>query len=321
MPEAPPALPSRLVLGTARLAGNGPALPGSMRGAAALELLDRALELGIPALDTAAIYQLGGSERLIGAWMRDAGVRDRIYLISKGGHPSLLGRARLGRGDLERDLHASLRRLRTDRLDLYLLHRDTPGAPLEPIAETLWSFMADGRIRAYGVSNWTHERFTALHELAVSRKQPPPAASSPQFSLPQWVTTPYPGCVSIGGPDGAAAFRAYRAAGALVLAWSPLGGGWLRAPGGHARGRSYRGADNDARHARLTALAERIGCTPAQAGLAWVIGHGRNLHAIVGTRRPERLAELQGALDLSLSAEQIAWLADGGDETAPAAAS
>ncbi len=309
------------MLGTARLAAGGVTLPGALRGTQALALLDRAFELGIRALDTAAIYQLGGSERLLGHWMHGAGIRDRICLIGKGGHPSLLGRARLGRGDLERDLQASLRRLRTDRLDLYLLHRDAPGAPLEPIAETLWSFVADGRIRAYGVSNWTHERFTALHELAVSGKQPPPAASSPQFSLPRWMTTPYPGCVSIGGPDGAAAFRAYRAAGALVLAWSPLGGGWLRAPGGRASGRAYRGADNDARHARLTALAERIGCTPAQAGLAWVIAHGRNLHAIVGTRRPERLAELQGALGLSLSAEQIAWLADGGDETAPAAAS
>ena len=316
-----PALPSRLVLGTARLAAGGVALPGALRGPQALALLDRAFELGIRALDTAAIYQLGGSERLLGDWMGSAGVRDRICLIGKGGHPSPLGRARLGRGDLERDLQASLRRLGTDRLDLYLLHRDAPGAPLEPIAETLWSFVADGRIRAYGVSNWTHERFAALHALAVSRGQPPPVASSPQFSLPRWVRTPYPGCVSIGATDGAAALRTYREAGAAVLAWSPLGGGWLRAPGGRARSRAYRGADNDARHGRLAALAERIGCTPAQAGLAWVLAHGSNVHAIVGTRRAERLAELQGALELSLSAEQVSWLADGGADTAPVAAS
>ena len=313
-------LPSRLVLGTARLAAGAVALPGAVRGTPALALLDHAFELGIRALDTAAIYQLGGSERLLGAWMRSAGVRDRIYLIGKGGHPSLLGRARLGRGELERDLEASLRRLRTDRLDLYLLHRDAPGAPLAPIAEALWSFVADGRVRAYGVSNWTHERFAALHALAVSRAQPPPAATSPQFSLPRWVTAPYPGCVSIGGPDGAAALRAYRAAGAVVLAWSPLGGGWLRAPGGSARSRAYRGAGNDARHGRLTALARRLGCTPAQAALAWVLAHGRNVHAIAGTRRPERLAELLGALELALSPEQIAWLTDGGGETAPVAA-
>lgn len=309
------------MLGTARLAAGGAALPGALRGETALALLDRAFQLGIRSLDTAAIYQLGGSERLLGDWMRGAGVRDRVFLIGKGGHPSLLGRARLGRSDLERDLQGSLRRLGTDRLDLYLLHRDAPGAPLEPIAETLWSFVADGRIGGYGVSNWTHDRFAALHALAGNRAQPPPVASSPQFSLPRWVATPYPGCVSIGGTGGRAALRTYRQAGAAVLAWSPLGGGWLRAPGARARGRAYRGADNDARHGRLAALAERIGCTPAQAALAWVLAHGRNVHAIVGTHRPERLAELQGALELSLSAGQIAWLANGGAETIPMTAS
>ncbi len=292
-----------------------------MRGPQAFALLDRAFDLGIRAFDTAAIYQLGGSERLIGEWLRRTGVRDRIYLISKGGHPSLLGRARLGRRDLERDLQASLRRLRTDYLDLYLLHRDAPGTPLAPIAETLRAFVAGGRIRAYGVSNWTHERFAALHALAVSRGMSHPIASSPQFSLPQWVAMPYPGCVSIGGSAGAGALRAYRTAGAAVLAWSPLGSGWLRAPGGRARSRAYRGGDNDARHRRLTALAERIGCMPAQAAVAYVLAHGSNLHAIVGTRRPERLAELQGAVELALGPEQLAWLADGRGRSAPAAGS
>ena len=321
MPTEPPPPPSRIVLGTAGLAAGAVSLPGAVRGTRARALLDRAFELGVRTFDTAAIYQLGGSERLLGGWMRSAGVRDRIYLIGKGGHPSPFGRARLGRGDLERDLEASLRRLRTDRLDLYLVHRDAPGAPLEPIAETLWSFVASGRIRAYGVSNWTHERFVALHAQAVRQGQPPPVASSPQLSLPRWVATPYPGCVSIGGPNGAAALRAYRAAGAAVLAWSPLGGGWLRAPGRRARRRAYRGADNDARHGRLTELASRLGCTPAQAALAWVLAHGRNVHAIVGTRRLERLEELLGALDLAFGPEQIAWLADGSEETAPVTAS
>ena len=321
--QTPPSamLPSRLVLGTARLSAGATALPRAVFGAQALTLLDCAFDLGIRALDTAAIYQFGGSERLLGDWMRSVGVRDRIYLIGKGGHPSLLGRARLRREDLERDLEASLRRLHTDRLDLYLLHRDALGTALAPIAETLWSFIADGRIRAYGVSNWTHERFTALHALAVSQAQPLPAASSPQFSLPRWVAKPYPGCVSISGAGGAEALQAYREAGASVLAWSPLGGGWLSRQGGCARSRAYRGDDNDRRYGRLITLAKRIGCTPAQAALAWVLTHGPSLHAIVGTHRPERLAELQSALGLSLGVEQIAWLADGGQEAAPVAAS
>ena len=128
------------------------------------------------------------------------------------------------------------------------------------------------------------------------------------------MATPYPGCVSIGGPGSAAALRAYRDTGAVVLAWSPLGSGWLRASGGRARSRAYRGAANDARHGRLAELAKRVGCTPAQAALAWVLAHGRTVHAIVGTQRPERLAELQGALELALDAGQLAWLTDGTEE-------
>lgn len=295
--------------------------PRTVYGTRALAILDRAFDLGIRILDTAAIYHLGGSERLIGNWIRDNGLRDRVCLISKGGHPSLIGRARLQRGDLERDLEASLRRLSTDCLDLYLLHRDAPDTAIAPIAEALWSFVADGRIRAYGVSNWTHERFEALRVLAMSQAQPLPAASSPQFSLPQWVTKPYPGCVSIGGPGRSEALHTYREAGAVVLAWSPLGGGWLRGSSGYARNRSYRGVDNDGRYGRLTKLAKQIGCTRAQAALAWVFAHGPNLHTIVGTSRPERLTELQGALEISLTMEQVAWLADGGYEAEPVSTS
>ena len=320
------AVPPRLILGTARLALLPIPRPRSVCGAQAFAYLDRAFEIGIRALDTAAVYQFGSSERVIGEWLRRTGNRDRVFLISKCGHPSLLGpslrgRSRLRRSDLEHDLQASLRRLRTDRLDLYLLHYDAPGAPLEPIAETLWAFVASGRVRAYGVSNWTHERFAALRALSLSRGMPAPAASSPQFSLPQCVVPPYPSCVSIGGADGAGALRAYREAGAAVLAWSPLGNGWLRAHGRPARSRAYRGGANDARLSRLYALAERIGCTPAQAALAWVLAHGSNVHAVVGTQRPQRLAELQAAVALTLSPKQIAWLADGGSRNVPAAGS
>ena len=299
------------MLGTARLAEGGVALPGSLRGRAALALLDRAFELGIRALDTAAIYQFGGSERLIGAWLRSAGIRDRIYLIGKGGHPSLLWRPRLGRRDLERDLDGSLLRLGTDRLDLYLLHRDAAGAPLEPIAEPLWSFVADGRIRAYGVSNWTHERFAALHALALRRGMPAPAASSPQFSLPVWVRRPYPGCVSIGGPVAAAALDAYRAARAAVLAWSPLGAGWLRTAGRRARGRAYRGGDNDARLRRLTALAARIGCT-AGAGGAGLRAGARSPRPRDRRHAPAATAGgAAGGSAVRLSERELAWLRSG----------
>ena len=277
-------------------------------------LLDCALDLGIHAVDTAAIYQLGGSERVIGDWMRRRNVRDRVFLISKGGHPALpvLGRARFGRRQLEHDLATSLRRLRTDHLDLFLLHRDDVGQSLEPVAEILWSFVTDGRIRAYGVSNWSHERFAQLHALSVRHRMSPPAASSPQFSLPVWLKPPFPsfpGCVSVSG--SAAALRAYRDSNTAVLSWSPLGGGWLRPADRRARSPAYRGRANDERLRRLTEMARQVGFTPAQVAIAYVLAHGPNLHAVVGTRRPQRLAELQRAISLQLDAQQLAYLDSG----------
>lgn len=321
MLSLPAVLPSRLILGTAHLSSGRLALPGLARGAAAFALLDKAIDLGIEVLDTAAVYQLGGSELVIGEWMRRRGVRDRIYLITKGGHPSIVGHSRLQRSDLERDLDGSLRRLGTDHVDLYLLHRDVPSRPLMPIADTLCSFVRDGRIGAYGVSNWTHERFAALHTLTSHQGMPLPIASSPQFSLPVWSSCPYRGCVSIGGSVVAGALRTYRATAAAVLAWSPLGGGWLRGSGGRARVKAYRGRANDARHRRLTALAKQIGCTPAQVALDYVLAHGSNVHAILGTHRLERLSELQAALLPKLLPDQLSWLANGAGGEAPPAGS
>ena len=304
---------SRLILGTAHLTDRVPVIPRSLRRDAAFMLLDRAFELGIRTVDTAAIYQLGGSERVIGAWMEQRNIRRQVFLISKGAHPSLpiVGRARFRRHQLEHDLDRSLRRLRTDHLDLFLLHRDDADQPLEPVANVLWSFVADGRIRAYGVSNWSHQRFSRLHELSVRGGMPPPAASSPQFSLPVWLKPPYPsfpGCVSVSGRAGAAALCAYREFDTALLSWSPLGGGWLRPAGQRARSPAYGGRDNDERLRRATELARELGFTPAQVAIAYVLCHGPNVHAIVGTRRPQRLAELQQAAALELDAHQLSYL-------------
>ena len=307
---------SRFILGTAHLTDKVPVMPRSLRRGEAFMLLDQAMALGVCAVDTAPIYQLGGSERVIGDWLAQRNNRRQVYLISKGGHPSLplCGRARLGGNELEHGLNRSLRRLRTDHLDLFLLHRDDVTKPIEPIAQALWSFVADGRVRAYGVSNWTYARFAELHSLATRHGMPPPAASSPQFSLPVWVTPPYPsfpGCVSVSGIAGASTRRAYRASHTAVLAWSPLGGGWLR-PGGHrARSPAYGGRDNEERLHRATVVAQETGFTRAQVAIAYVLSHGPNLYPIVGTRRPERLAELVAALALTLDPNQLAYLDSG----------
>ncbi|HHX63326.1 MAG TPA: aldo/keto reductase, partial [Chloroflexi bacterium] len=126
-------------------------------------LLDAALAHGGNALDTAHVYAGGNSERAIGAWMEARGNRDEVVIVSKGCHPNR-DRRRVSPHDLTSDLMDSLARLRTDYIDLYLLHRDDVDVPVSVIVDTLNEHHAAGRIHAFGGSNWTHTRLQEANE-------------------------------------------------------------------------------------------------------------------------------------------------------------
>ncbi|NQT52881.1 aldo/keto reductase, partial [bacterium] len=148
---------SRLVLGTMIINA------GEMERSAAL--LDDAVAVGCTTLDTAHVYGGGNSERAIGQWMDARGNRDAIVVLSKGAHPNQ-DRRRVTPFDIAADLHDSLARLRSDYIDLYLLHRDDPDVPVGPIVEALNEHRAAGRIRAFGGSNWTHTRIAEANAYA-----------------------------------------------------------------------------------------------------------------------------------------------------------
>src|SRR5688572_3400359 len=97
-------------------------------------LLDQVYELGCNTFDTAHVYSNGNSERIIGRWMQARGLRDNIVIITKGAAHSE-DRRRTTPFDIASDLHDSLARLKTDYIDLYLLHRDDPDVPFEPRSE------------------------------------------------------------------------------------------------------------------------------------------------------------------------------------------
>ena len=106
----------------------------------------------------------------------------------------------------------SLARLRTDYVDLYLLHRDDPELPVAPIIDALARHQAGGRIHACGGSNWSPARIRAANEYAEQHGLPPLRASSPNFSLAVQRRAPWPECLSISGPAGAADRAWYRRA-------------------------------------------------------------------------------------------------------------
>jgi aryl-alcohol dehydrogenase-like predicted oxidoreductase len=298
------ALIPRIVAGTARLGFFLPdALAGRSRREAELRTLDALVEAGCSAFDLAASYQLGGTERLVGHWLASRGLRQKLFLVGKGGHPYPgLRPNRLTPEALSTDLDASLRRLRIDRFDLYLLHRDFPGAPLEPIVETLAAAHRAGKIRAWGVSNWAVARIEAIAPVARQAGLPPMAASSPHFSLVDWVRPPWTGTVSIAGASNREARSFHRCTQLRVLAWSPLGSGFLTSD--EDRG-CYGSAANVARRERVRALARERGCTSAQIALAYLFSQPFPVSAVVRTSTGEKMREDLGAAAMRLTAAEV----------------
>jgi aryl-alcohol dehydrogenase-like predicted oxidoreductase len=306
----------RVILGTSRLGSVFPdwLTPGSVE-AGAFRILDEALAVGCSALDIAASYQVGGTERVIGKWMRERRNRDALYLISKGGHPIPVIRPnRLSPEDITADLHASLRRLRTDRLDLYLLHRDHPDAALESLLQVLSDHQRSGKIRAWGVSNWGHSRIEELDSLAGRSKVPGVVASSPHYSLVEWERVPWKGCVSIAGEANRAAREYYTRSQMPVLAYSPLGRGFLSRsgdPGHQRRDPIYGSAKNVAKKQRADILAHRRGVSTAEVALAYLFSQPFPVYAIVGASSAAHLEKCLGATRLRLEQDELHWLETG----------
>lgn len=160
--------------------------------------------------------------------IRERRNRDEVVVISKGCHPHLLSRRpRLSASDVTHDLHASLKALGTDFVDLYLLHFDHPSAQVGAIMERLNRHMDEGKISAIGASNWSHERITSADTFAAGRGLKPFSASSVQFSLAEWTRSPWPGAVTLGGDGQRAAREWYSTQGLPVFAWSSLARGFF----------------------------------------------------------------------------------------------
>jgi aryl-alcohol dehydrogenase-like predicted oxidoreductase len=306
----------RVVLGTASL---GSVLPDALVSGRARERafqhLDAILEAGCPTLDLAASYMIGGTERLVGAWMSSRRNRDQLVLVTKGGLPyPVVQPHRITPRALAHDLHASLRRLRTERVELYLMHRDDEtGAPLEPIVDALAGHQRAGKIGAWGVSNWTHARIAAIDAIARAAGVPGVAASSPHFSLLEWRTPPFGGCVSVAGAANRDARAFYARTRLPVLAWSPLGHGFFS-----RRGSSTYATDaNAARRRRAEELAERYGVTATQIALAYVLNQPFPSFAIVSAGSAEHMKSNLAATKLRLAEDEVRWLESGDEAGAP----
>jgi aryl-alcohol dehydrogenase-like predicted oxidoreductase len=283
-------------------------------------LLDQVYELGCNTIDTAHVYCGGDSERIIGKWIQARGLRDQMVIITKGAAHSE-DRRRMTPFDIASDLYDSLARLHVDCIDLYLLHRDDPDVPVEPIIDALYEHVRAGRIRAFGASNWAHERIKAANTYAHSNGYPPFVASSPQFSLAESLDEPWPMCISISGSAGIAAREWYRQTQMPLLIWSPLASGFFsgrfRRDNLYLFGerewdevavRTYASEANFQRLERAETLAAEKGLSAAQVALAYVMNQPMNIFVVVGPHSAEKFRANMEASKVKLTQEELDWL-------------
>ena len=279
----------------------------------AIELMDRAFDAGLNFFDTADAYGGGRSEEFIGRWlkMKGARVRDQLLLSSKvfnpvGPGPNDRG---LSRRHILRQVDASLARLQTDRLDMYLIHEPDPGTPLEETLRALDDVVHQGKVLYLGASNI--EAWRLARALWISDKH--------GLTRFEWVQNSYslleraaeremfPLCA-----DQRVGFTAF----------SPLAGGWLTgkyAAGKHypegsrmtLRPEPYRHLESATVFQALAALADEARARNVETSalaLAWVLNQPQMSAAIVGPRRPVHFDAALAALAIELSQADLARL-------------
>jgi len=283
-------------------------------------LLDQVYELGGNTLDTAHVYAGGQSERIIGNWLQARNLREKMVIITKGGAHSE-DRRRMTPFDITADLFDSLARLKTDHIDLYLLHRDDPNLPVEPIINALNEHQQAGRIHVFGASNWSHQRIEEANRYAQTNGLASFVASSPQYSLAESHTEPWPLCLSISGDEGTEAREWYTKTEMPLLVWSPLASGFFsgkfRRDNLHTFGerewdevvvRTYAKEANFQRLDRATTLASEKGVSAAQIALAFVMNQPMNMFAVVGPHGKKKFEENIEAAEIRLTTQEMDWL-------------
>jgi len=282
-------------------------------------LFDGVFALGITAFDTAHQYAHGDAERLLGQWMQERGLRERVFILGKCAHHTE-DRRRVTPADITTDLMDSLARLETDYVDLYVLHRDDPSVPVGPIIEVLNEHYAAGRIRAFGGSNWSVERLQEANEYAALHGLAPFTASSVHLSLAVQLRPPWRDCITITGGQAQASRDWYARTQTPLFAWSSLSGGFCT--GRYTRDNldsftgeldrlvidTYASEENFMRLERAQRLASAKDLTLPQLTLAYVLNQPLNVFALIGHQSKFEAEETGIACDVTLSGEELDWL-------------
>ncbi|MFF2083915.1 aldo/keto reductase [Nocardia sp. NPDC058176] len=272
----------------------------------AATIIHRALDAGINVVDTADVYSQGENEQIVGKALK--GRRDEVVLASKfhgqiGTDPNTRGNSRRW---IIRAVEDSLRRLDTDHLDLYQVHRPDPGVPIEETLRALDDLVRAGKIRYYGTTTFEPHQLVEAQWVAQDRNLQRPVTEQPPYSI------------LARGAERATLPIAQRH-GLGVLTWSPLAGGWLsgRYRAGETAPESTRLTRQPHRHdpelaanqrkraaaEELAKLADEAGLSLVHLSLAFVLQHPAVSTVIIGPRTLAHLETQLGAVDVRLSTE------------------
>lgn len=283
---------------------------GPTDAATSVSMLDEAADEGVNFVDTADAYNGGRSEEVVGRAIR--GRRDYWVLATKFANP--IGDGPNGGGTSRKWVmdacERSLRRLGTDYIDIYYLHKEDPGVPLEETARALVDLQRQGKIRYFGVSNYRSWRVADLCRIADGLGADRPVVSQPYYNL-------------VNRMPEAEHLPACNHFGLGVFPYSPLARGLLTgkyAPGSKPEAGS-RAARQDKRMMetewrqesleiaqKVKARAEAVGVTAGQFATAWVLNNALVTGVVAGPRTPEQMRDYFGALAYNFTAEDEAFV-------------
>ncbi|MBV8652112.1 MAG: aldo/keto reductase [Alphaproteobacteria bacterium] len=266
----------------------------------------RALDRGINFFDTADVYNAGASETVMGQCLIGQVSRDDLVIATKLGLPmsDKPNRSGLGRKHMMASIDASLKRLRTDYVDLYYIHRFDPSTPTEEIMSGLAEIVRAGKARYIGASTMWAYQFARLQLFATANGLPPFIAMQNLYNLlyREEEREMIPFC---------------REEGVAITPYSPLARGVLSGTRNRSGGGATERAREDKQAAsyftdesfaivdRVVALAQARGVTPAQIALAWLLHRPGLVAPVIGSTRLEQIDEADAATSVILDAEAI----------------
>ena len=266
------------------------------------EVIKHALDKGINFFDTANGYSAGTSEEYLGKALKKNVARDKVVIASK----VYFNEGRLKRDAIMREIDGTLKRLGTDYLDLYIIHRFDYETPIEETMEALHELVKQGKVRALGASAMYGYQFYNMQLVAKERGLTPFEAMENHYNL-------------LYREDERELIPICRQMGVSLIPYSPLAGGHLARATWESdtlRGRTDRVAkgkydrmeDQDIKIvSRVKELADKYGCNMSQIAIAWQLAKGI-ASPIIGATKPRYIDDAVGALDISLSLEDVAYL-------------